>query len=270
MNELLIQSIRVVLVGDAGSGKSCLLSALINNSYPQEYIPTIHEEHSLNIIVDGKPVALTIVDTAGHEDYDKMRHLGYLGSDVVVLVFSVINPKTFESLSKKWATELKVHRHNKPWVLVGTKADLRKDTKVVERLKERGQHPIDPKEAKKVAKEIGAKKYLEASANDGSEGIRVIFEEISRQALANKPKANRLSGAESPEAIEKGREEALAGKVAAAERGKADKAEKAAGSPAKDPKSKAKSESPAKDFTAHKEKDRTKLAPPGAAPKAKK
>lgn len=60
-------------------------------------------------MVDGKPINLGLWDTAGQEDYDRLRPLSYPQTDVFLCAFSIISPASFENISAKWHPEI-THR----------------------------------------------------------------------------------------------------------------------------------------------------------------
>ncbi|GKD77014.1 Rac-like GTP-binding protein ARAC7, partial [Tanacetum coccineum] len=90
-----------------------------------DYIPTVFDNFSANVAVDGSIVNLGLWDTAGQEDYSRLRPLSYRGADIFVLAFSLISRASYENVLKKWMPELRRFAPDVPVVLVGTKLDLR-------------------------------------------------------------------------------------------------------------------------------------------------
>ncbi|KAI5103006.1 ras-related C3 botulinum toxin substrate 1, partial [Silurus meridionalis] len=135
------------------------------------------DSYSPNVMVDGKPVNLELWDTAGLEDYDRLRPLSYPQTvqcheqaqcrvninssshfnpfDLFLICFSLVSPASFENVRVKWYPEVRHHCPNTPIILVGTKIDLREDKDTVDKLEEKKLTPITYSQGLAMAKEIG-------------------------------------------------------------------------------------------------------------------
>ncbi|GJM87540.1 hypothetical protein PR202_ga03505 [Eleusine coracana subsp. coracana] len=98
--------IKCVTVGDGAVGKTCMLISYTSNTFPTM-----------------STVNLGLWDTAGQEDYNRLRPLSYRGADVFLLAFSLISKASYEN----WIPELRHYAPGVPIILVGTKLDLRDD-----------------------------------------------------------------------------------------------------------------------------------------------
>lgn len=92
---------KLVVVGDGGCGKTCLLIVYAENRFPESYIPTVFENYVTQIQFDGKLVELALWDTAGQEEYDRLRPLSYPESDVILIVFSIDFPVSLGNVQDK-------------------------------------------------------------------------------------------------------------------------------------------------------------------------
>ncbi|XP_075436688.1 rho-related GTP-binding protein RhoG [Ascaphus truei] len=178
-----MQSIKCVVVGDGAVGKTCLLICYTTNAFPKEYIPTVFDNYSAQSTVDGRTVSLNLWDTAGQEEYDRLRTLSYPQTNVFIICFSIASPPSYENVKHKWYPEVSHHCPNVPIMLVGTKKDLRNNPDIAKKLKEQSQVPITVQQGVNLSKQIHAVKYMECSALN-HDGIKEVFME-SVQAVLN-------------------------------------------------------------------------------------
>eukprot|EP01012_Entosiphon_sulcatum_P055947 TRINITY_DN7868_c0_g1_i1.p1 TRINITY_DN7868_c0_g1~~TRINITY_DN7868_c0_g1_i1.p1 ORF type:complete len:234 (-),score=41.02 TRINITY_DN7868_c0_g1_i1:329-1009(-) len=182
------QNCKIVVVGDGTVGKTCLLWVYARKDFPKKYVPTIFDNYSASIEVDGKPIRLSLWDTAGQETYDHLRHLSYPGSRVLLLCFSIESHASYANIKSRWLVEVRHHCPYVPIILVGTKVDLREDPKTIEKLAASGTKPISTEEGEKLRCEIGAVKYLECSAKENI-NVKGVFDEAIRHYLFSEPAA---------------------------------------------------------------------------------
>jgi Ras-related protein Rab-1A len=166
--------LKVVLVGDAGVGKTSLFENFINPIYPTtSYNPTIGVDFgNKTIVVQSKKIKIQIWDTAGQERFRSITHNYYRGADIVILIFDLTNMESFNNVNM-WYKLIKdiVKSDEKPYkyILIGNKCDL-KPRRIV---------PID------IATEFARNndmQYFETSYYY-KDDINNIFEDITKNIL---------------------------------------------------------------------------------------
>ncbi|EGG18219.1 Rab GTPase [Cavenderia fasciculata] len=182
-----MQNIKTVVVGDGAVGKSCLLIAYTTNAFPGEYVPTVFDNYSANVMYKGKPINVGLWDTAGQEDYDRLRPLSYPQTDVFLVCFSIVSRASFENIKHKWYPEIQHHMPHVPKVLVGTKCDLRGSTSRPE---------VTAKEAFDLVKELGFTTYVETSALHQT-NLKELFDK-SFESVFNAPSVKSKKGVKPP------------------------------------------------------------------------
>ncbi|KIX10440.1 GTP-binding protein rhoC [Rhinocladiella mackenziei CBS 650.93] len=163
---------KFVVVGDGGCGKTCLLISYAQGYFPEKYVPTVFENYITQTThkQSGKTVELALWDTAGQEEYDRLRPLSYPETDLLFVCFAIDCPNSLEN----WYPEVLHFCPTTPLILVGLKSDLRTKRTCIELLRTQGLTPVTPEQGASVAKQMGAA-YIECSAKE-SRGIQEVFD----------------------------------------------------------------------------------------------
>jgi cell division control protein 42 len=127
--------------------------------------------------IGDEPYTLGLFDTAGQEDYDRLRPLSYPQTDVFLVCFSVTSPASFENVREKWFPEVHHHCPGVPCLIVGTQTDLRDDPQVREKLGKQKMVPVRKEDGERMARELGAVKYVECSALTQYK-LKDVFDEV--------------------------------------------------------------------------------------------
>ncbi|KAJ0989397.1 hypothetical protein J5N97_007753 [Dioscorea zingiberensis] len=172
--------IKCVTVGDGAVGKTCMLISYTSNTFPTDYVPTVFDNFSANVVVDGSTVNLGLWDTAGQEDYNRLRPLSYRGADVFLMAFSLISKASYENIHKKWVPELRHYSPDVPIVLVGTKVDLRDDNQFLR--DHPSVTPISTAQGEELKKKIGAAAYIECSSKT-QQNVKLVFDAAIKVVL---------------------------------------------------------------------------------------
>ncbi|KAK1772679.1 ras-domain-containing protein [Phialemonium atrogriseum] len=176
---------KIVVVGDGGCGKTCLLISYSQGYFPEKYVPTVFENYITypTHSPTGKTVELALWDTAGQEEYDRLRPLSYPETDLIFVCFAIDCPNSLENVMDKWYPEVLHFCPYTPLVLLGLKSDLRYKKACIDMLKTQGLTPVTTEQGLAVAKKMGAQ-YMECSSKE-MKGVEEIFEQAILTVVAN-------------------------------------------------------------------------------------
>ena len=121
---------KLVVVGDGGVGKTSLLLSYTTNQFPQDYVPTVFENYTAELELEQegggrRKVQVGLFDTAGQEDFDRLRPLAYPQTNVFLICYCVCSYTSFRNIKEKWIPEVRQHCPDTPIILVGTQTDRR-------------------------------------------------------------------------------------------------------------------------------------------------
>eukprot|EP01137_Pigoraptor_chileana_P014425 Opistho-2@69031 len=176
---------KIVIIGDGACGKTCLLVVFKNGGWSEElarYVPTVFDNFVASLDVNGHSMDLLLWDTAGQDDYDRLRQLSYPDTDVVLVCYSVENPTSYTNVSEKWLPELQTFIPAVPRILVALKSDLRTDADVLARLKAENQEMITEAQGKELSSTISAVGFVECSSLL-NENVTTVFHRAAMSTL---------------------------------------------------------------------------------------
>ncbi|KDN60278.1 putative GTP-binding protein RHO3 [Colletotrichum sublineola] len=209
---------KLVLLGDGACGKTSLLNVFTRGYFPTVYEPTVFENYvhgasssaallvaskplfahhtlltpnPLDIFVDNVHIELSLWDTAGQEEFDRLRSLSYGAddTDLIMLCYSVDSKDSLENVESKWVGEIADNCPGVKLVLVALKCDLREadneDEEGAEGQQREKRPMINYEQGLEVARRINALRYLECSAMR-NRGVNEAFTEAARVALSVK------------------------------------------------------------------------------------
>jgi len=147
---------KLLLIGDSGVGKSCLLLRFADDTYTESYISTIGVDFKIRTIdLDGKTIKLQIWDTAGQERFRTITSSYYRGAHGIIIVYDVTDLDSFQNV-KQWLHEIdRYASENVNKLLVGNKADLA------------DKRTVQESDAREFATELSIQ-FLETSAKEAT------------------------------------------------------------------------------------------------------
>jgi small GTP-binding protein len=165
-------SVKIVLLGDSGVGKSSLVLRYVRGTFHPFQEPTIGAAFvSATEVVEGEDrrVTMKVWDTAGQERYHSLTPLYFRGAHVALLAFDVCRTHSFQAL-QQWARQVESHNPKILLVVVGTKSDLAE------------HRSVSTEEAKDFCSSIHAVLYMETSAKEDVM-VKELFQQVARRAL---------------------------------------------------------------------------------------
>ena len=174
-----VERIKIIIIGEAGVGKTSIIKKFISDEYNENELPTgslSFASKNINIIDNNnneKELKLEVWDTVGQEKYKAMAQIFFKNSNAVVLVYDITNKDSFEELTTYWVEKIKEYKSNNLILAIaGNKSDLY--------FKEQ----IREEDGRIFAKKIDAI-YRLTSAKNG-EGIKELFNEIEKKYFMKK------------------------------------------------------------------------------------
>ena len=197
MNEAEMQSLKIVLIGESGVGKTSIISQFIDQIFQDDQQSTIGGTFSTKTIKcsNGKTLKFEIWDTAGQEKYRSVTKMFYKDADVAILVYDITNRFSFEELQKYWVQQVKDSSpKNIILAIIANKSDL------IE------QEQVDEGVARSYAEELNAL-FAVTSAKNNS-GVDDLFLEIAKK-YTGAESANRIEENDEIEEYRKIRKESV-------------------------------------------------------------
>ena len=167
-----VEKIKIVLIGDAGVGKSCIISTYFGNEFNENMPPSLGVSSlGKHIKIGDKKVLLSLWDTAGQEIFHSLIKNFYKDTCVICLVYDITKKNSFYNLKSEWYKDIQKNgRKNVILAVVGNKCDLFKSKEV------------DEEDAREFAEKIGAIFMLTSAKNNAS--INELFEYLAEKYLS--------------------------------------------------------------------------------------
>ena len=165
-----MESIKVVLIGDSGVGKTSIISRFTKDTFNNEEMSSSSAQFtSKTIQINAQSIKVDIWDTAGQEKFRALAKIFYKDAQVIILVYEIINKESFESIKNYWYKESSENSTADIFFVVGNKSDLYENEQVTD------------EEGKKFAKEINA--IFKITSALSNTGIDRLFESIGKKIL---------------------------------------------------------------------------------------
>ena len=170
---------KVVLIGESGVGKTCIINQFITGEFEEDSLPTLTNQFCRKQFdfPDNKSISIDIWDTAGQEQYRSLNRLFYKNAKAVILVYDVSNKLSFDEIKNYWYDQIKQHCDNNIIIAVaGNKCDLYEKRQILD------------EEGEKYAESINA--IFAATSAKNASGIKDLFENIALKMIDMKEQKN--------------------------------------------------------------------------------
>ena len=167
------ESVKVVLLGEAGVGKTCIIKQFIEKKFDESTESSLSAQFvskTIEYVDFAKTLKFDIWDTVGQERFRSIAKIFYKDAHVVILVYDITSKKSFNALNDFWIGEIKNNCNGTPlFAIIGNKNDLYM------------KQEVDPLDAKDLAKKIGG--IFQLTSAKTAEGISQLFDIIGKKIL---------------------------------------------------------------------------------------
>ena len=176
MSEEEVKSVKVVLLGESGVGKTCIISRFVNDIYEDNTMSNISAAYATKIMkfdaFGGKEMKYELWDTAGQEKFRAVTRFLYKDAQVVILVYDITVKESFNEIKDYWYNQVKENCPTNTIIcLAGNKCDLYENEVITE------------EEGKELAKEMGA--IFQLTSPKEKIGINELFQTVGYKVLPN-------------------------------------------------------------------------------------
>ena len=176
MSEEEVKSVKVVLLGETGVGKTCIISRFVNNLYDDKTTSNLTPAFTTKTMkfarLNGKEIRFDLWDTAGQERFRSVTKSLYRDAKVIILVYDITEKETFNEVKDYWYEQIKLNSANDVILgLAGNKCDLYENEVITE------------EEGKELAKEMGA--IFKVTSSKEKVGINELFQDIGYKLLGS-------------------------------------------------------------------------------------
>eukprot|EP00123_Amoebidium_parasiticum_P021607 comp7038_c0_seq1/m.2777 comp7038_c0_seq1/g.2777 ORF comp7038_c0_seq1/g.2777 comp7038_c0_seq1/m.2777 type:complete len:231 (-) comp7038_c0_seq1:463-1155(-) len=169
-----LDEVRMVILGHGAVGKTSMTRSFLKRDFLPHYNPTIEDTYEAMVRVDGHPVTLEILDTAGQEQYETLRDSVLGDGEVFLIVYAINDRESFAAVRSLYQAVVESCGRDRwdqsavPMMLLANKADLT------------NQRVVSYEEGKQLAQELGNLPFAECSAKT-RQNIHRVFEGVARQ-----------------------------------------------------------------------------------------